>query len=204
MDIPSDVGSKYKFLYFRKWQNKHREKEYMPKSKEKNAAWFNRIILSYSSNSVTFIMKHGSSDILVTGHRYELDLWRSKKRNFSLRRHCLHWNSVPWQCPMHNVAGAPSPWTQSSVNEAFLHSLPFDSEVHLWCGVSVVLLGALQLESIRDVTVNVRRPDLIHWLLFDSESLVVRNYSTKIIKEVTSGCDTRVLSTSLWHSVVYI
>ena len=69
MDIPSDVGSKYEFLYFRKWQNKHREKKYMPKSKAKNVVWFNRKILSHYSNSVTFIKKHDSLDISVTGHR---------------------------------------------------------------------------------------------------------------------------------------
>jgi len=82
MDIPSDAGSKYKFLYFRKWQNKHREKEHMPKSTAKSMVWFNRMILSYYSNSVIFTKKHGSSDISMTGHRYVVDDWRSEKKNF--------------------------------------------------------------------------------------------------------------------------
>jgi len=92
------------------------------------------MILSYYSNSVTFIKEHDSSDISVTDHRYVPDDWTSEKRNFSLRRHCLQWSSVPSQCPMHNVAGALSPSTKSSESETF-HSLPFDSEVHrlVWC-----------------------------------------------------------------------
>ena len=111
----------------------------MPQSKAKNMVWFNRIILSYYSNSVTFIMKHDKSDISVTGHRYVLDDWRSEKRNFSLRRHCLQRKSVPSQCPMHNVAGALSACTKSSESETF-HSLPFDSEVHPLVSRLVVLL----------------------------------------------------------------
>ena len=198
MDIPSDVGSKYKFLYFRNWQNKHREKEYMPKSIAKNMVWFNRMILSYSSNSVIFIKKHDSSDISVTGHRYVLDDWRSEKRNFSLRRHCFHWSSVPSQCPMHNVAAALSPWTKSSESETF-HSLPFDSEVHhlAWC--LSIFTRRIADGSHQWCNTACTTPNFNSWFLFDSASLVVRKYSTKILTHwgrVTQICvfNTRLFS----------
>jgi hypothetical protein len=80
-------------------------------------------------------MKYDSSDISVTGHRYELDDWSSEKRNFSLCRHCPQLKlCVQLESPIHNIAGALSPCPKSSEDKVN-HSLPLDSELHplMWC-----------------------------------------------------------------------